>query len=275
MSVDPTTSPPPGPHFHLHYEALELIGAGGFGFVLKAARREDGKKVAVKFALKDRLGKSALVRSKWEDAPGLERWTDGTLVVPLEAYILRKASHDSVVGYVDLFADDSYFYIVSLLLSRSGPDSANSTLSQVMEHHGASWRKPDAPTPKPIVRAPPTPPLTPPTATFPLHPDARPAYRRSPSLQSLGFTSMNAPPPSPVSIPMMRRSSSSDLFECIEAHNSFSEVIARGLFTQVVTAVYDLRGRGVCHRDIKDENLVVDENGIVRRIFPSPSSCGR
>lgn len=131
-----------------------------------------------------------------------------------------------------------------------------------MEHHGASWRKPDA-QPR-AVRLPPTPPLTPPTAAFPLHPDAlaRPAYRRSPSVQSLGFTTISSPP-SPVSMPMMRRSSSSDLFECIEAHNGFSETIARGLFKQVVNVVHDLRLRGICHRDIKDENLLVDANGIV------------
>lgn len=65
---------------------------------------------------------------------------------------------------------------------------------------------------------------------------------------------------------MIRRSSSSDLFECIEAHNSFSETIARGLFKQVVNVVYDLRLRGICHRDIKDENLLVDANGIVSRV---------
>lgn len=131
-----------------------------------------------------------------------------------------------------------------------------------MEHHGSPWQKPEAPKPKNKIRAPPTPPLTPPTATFPLHPEARPTYRRSPSLQSLGFTSLKSPP-SPVSIPMVRRSSSSDLFECIEAHSSFSEGVARRLFKQVVIAISDLRELGICHRDIKDENLVVDSNGVV------------
>jgi serine/threonine protein kinase len=114
-SVQPSSCPPPGQHFHLHYEALELIGAGGFGFVLKVARREDGAELALKLILKDRMSKASLVRSKWEAAPGLQQWSDGTLVVPLEAYIMRKAAHESVVGFVDLFGDDNYFYLVSWL----------------------------------------------------------------------------------------------------------------------------------------------------------------
>lgn len=154
-----------------------------------------------------------------------------------------------------------------------------------MEHHGTPWESR-------AVRAPPTPPLTPPTANFPLHPDIRPVYRRSPSRQSLSLTTLDSssspsspsppvsptasavspterrgsPPfngPVPTSIPMTRRSSSSDLFECIEQHNCFAESTARLLFAQVVEAIADLRARGVVHRDIKDENIVVDTEGVV------------
>lgn len=64
-------------------------------------------------------------------------------------------------------------------------------------------------------------------------------------------------------MPMSRRSSSSDLFECIEQHNRFSEGTARFIFAQITTVVADLRYRGICHRDIKDENLVVDSAGVV------------
>lgn len=114
-SVDPASSPPFGSHFLETYDPLELIGAGGFGFVLKAARRDDPADiVAVKLILKSRMGRTALIRSRWEAAPGLEAWSDGTLVVPLEAYVMRKAGHASVVAYIDLFGDDNYFYLVGL-----------------------------------------------------------------------------------------------------------------------------------------------------------------
>ena len=157
-----------------------------------------------------------------------------------------------------------------------------------MEHHGSPWEKP-APH-QAAIRAPPTPPLTPPTATFPLYAESRPVYRRSPSRQSLSLTTLDSPSsptssvspntspisergsspgapqsvyPVPASMPMARRSSSSDLFECIEQHNCFAESTARLLFTQVVDVIADLRSRGVCHRDIKDENIVVDTGGVV------------
>lgn len=81
--------------------------------MLKVARREDGAELAVKLILKNRMARGGLIRSKWEAAPGLEQWNDGTLVVPLEAYIMRKATHKSVVGFVDLFGDENYFYLVS------------------------------------------------------------------------------------------------------------------------------------------------------------------
>lgn len=66
-----------------------------------------------------------------------------------------------------------------------------------------------------------------------------------------------------MSMPMVRRSSSSDLFECIEQHNCFSEHTARFIFAQVVKAVHDLRKRGIVHRDIKDENVTCDASGTV------------
>lgn len=137
MSVDPTSCPQPGSHFLLHYEPLELIGAGGFGFVLKVSRREDGFHLAVKLILKNRMARGGMVRcSGFAAAPGLEQWSDGTLVVPLEAYIMRKASHESVVGFVDLFGDENYFYLVSRLIAPVGNFPADYASSA---DHGAPW----------------------------------------------------------------------------------------------------------------------------------------
>jgi serine/threonine protein kinase len=54
---------------------------------------------------------------------------------------------------------------------------------------------------------------------------------------------------------------SCDLFECIEQapHKRLSEEQARYIFAQVVETVYYLDSLGITHRDIKDENLVIDK----------------
>jgi hypothetical protein len=64
------------------------------------------------------------------------------------------------------------------------------------------------------------------------------------------------------SFPQFTRRASHDLFECIEQtpNKRLSEGQARYIFAQVVEAVYYLDSQGITHRDIKDENLVVDGN---------------
>ncbi|SCV66887.1 BQ2448_5533 [Microbotryum intermedium] len=279
-AIDPSSSPAPGSFFHLHYQLEELIGSGGFGWVCKATRRSDSRLVAIKLILKNRMARESIVRARWEASEGLDMWEDGTIVLPLEAYVLRQARHRGVVEYLDLFADVNYFYLV-------------------MEHHGSRWLKPSSSHVGAIVPipSPPSPPLTPPMASFPLHSppnssdmDSRSSLRpssemgasssnesprisrptpirRSSALNTLSLTSLESQPQSTVmarSMPMMRRSSSSDLFECIEQHSHFNEPTARFLFTQIAETVYDLRKRGITHRDLKDENIVVDAAGCVK-----------
>ncbi|KAG1455040.1 hypothetical protein G6F56_007166 [Rhizopus delemar] len=56
------------------------------------------------------------------------------------------------------------------------------------------------------------------------------------------------------------RRTSCDLFECIEQHKYFDESRAKDIFRQIVECVAYLDTLGVCHRDIKDENIVIDQN---------------
>ncbi|KAG8896047.1 hypothetical protein FRB99_000201 [Tulasnella sp. 403] len=66
--------------------------------------------------------------------------------------------------------------------------------------------------------------------------------------------------------PNMARRPSHDLFECIEQHKTLSEPQARYIFAQVVETVEYLDSLGISHRDIKDENLVVDKDFNVKLI---------
>ena len=67
--------------------------------------------------------------------------------------------------------------------------------------------------------------------------------------------------------PTFVRRASHDLFECIEQskHKRFDESDAKYVFSQVVGVIEYLDSLGISHCDIKDENIVIDNNLKVRR----------
>jgi serine/threonine protein kinase len=65
----------------------------------------------------------------------------------------------------------------------------------------------------------------------------------------------------------MKRRTSCDLFECIERHHYFEEPLAKMIFKQIASCVAHLDLLGVCHRDIKDENIVIDDQFQVIIIY--------
>lgn len=241
------------PDFAANYTIADELGSGGFGFVVSATRNADRRPVAVKFIWKTKVPTHGWVRD-----PKLG-------VIPLEAFVLRVVDHPSVVKFIDLFDDEDFFYLV-------------------MEMHGTPWHAPDAAdefkkeTAGPVTAdVTPTPvrnegnavnaaPLQSPMVTV-FAPDGTDTTSQ-PNSQDTSDRVQDQPakgltPPRPA--PMERRTSH-DLFECIEQHTRFSEDVAAWVFAQIVEAVYYLAKLGICHRDIKDENCVIDSDWNVKLI---------
>ncbi|KAK4055045.1 hypothetical protein OIO90_003386 [Microbotryomycetes sp. JL221] len=252
-------------NYHLHplfqsqYIIQEELGSGGFGFVVRADRAFDGLSVAVKFIERAKIPSHGWVKSRhWGEAPGLSPLSEGYRVVPLEAFVLRSIKHKGVVGFIDLFEDAQYFYLV-------------------MEHHGTPWQSTSSKADAPVTSPSNLPALAnSPASPVKLSPVPLSTQSRSPlpsptleAMDSSGMPCMTATAPVTLAPPRpapMERRASCDLFECIEQHSRFSENVAKYVFAQIVEVVRDLGRMGCCHRDIKDENIVIGNDLRVKLI---------
>ncbi|KAJ7770246.1 kinase-like domain-containing protein [Mycena maculata] len=240
------------PFFVRSYELEDELGSGGYGFVMTAVHRLTGTEVAVKFILKEKVPDHS-----WMEDKIFRR-------LPTEVMLLRVIDHENIVKCLDLYEDSLYYYLVQ-------------------ELHGTPWHK--------AIRNPPSPPIS---------VSSLPSLSPSVSTDSITLSEPATPPPTSACYPRQQvpcsagagqskrrpqlprpslplplparpeysRRPSHDLFECIEQteHKRLSEDQARYVLAQVVEAIYYLDCHGVTHRDIKDENLVIDKHLKVKLI---------
>ncbi|KAF8608819.1 kinase-like protein [Ceratobasidium sp. AG-I] len=248
------------PKFAQQYYVETELGAGGYGFVLGARNMFTGDQVAVKFIERRLIPNRGLVRDYKND------------VVPLEAVALQLAEHPGVVRFRGLYQDDLYFYLVQEL--HGSPWSKNAKNQHKSDQEGETPEAEPKRTQADVVRSKPSSPVSPytPVQSSPLRPLV--PSLSLPVIPTLGHIVSQrkgeplAPRPSLplLTRPQMPRRASYDLFECIEQHERLSEGQAKYIFAQVVDTVRYLDSIGISHRDIKDENLVIDKDFKVKLI---------
>lgn len=223
------------PQFLANYTIGEELGSGGYGFVVSATENKTGIERAVKFIFRNKIPQHCWVQDRELG------------IIPMEIYILKNVNHPSVISYIDSYQDDHFCYLI-------------------MELHGTQW-----------------------SSNTSLEED----NCRSPALSETSSSSYEEEegsvttedeeyPPTPIATnnnnqyfdiqeqeeqPMIKRRTSCDLFECIERHNNFEEPLAKMIFKQIASCVAHLDLIGVCHRDIKDENIVIDDQFQVQFIL--------
>lgn len=286
--------------FESRYTLISSLGSGGYGFVCVATDHASGKEVAVKFILASKVPAHAWVAyaGGGEEGDGMPE-VGGK--VPMECEVLRRVRHWGVVAGLGVYYDSKFFYLVSPLCLPKDIDMSQSLIHffpfsclQVQELHGDPWAPSTPGTPSASAQSSPSVTM-PPLPTIGMGPPS--PFAPSFALPASPFVgpTQSLPPPSPVtpirpSINMERRGSC-DLFECVERHKKFGEARARMIFKQIgqssqsfesvrsetdpdascfvlatVETVFYLSRVGIYHRDIKDENLVIDRDYKVKLI---------
>ncbi|KAF8200829.1 kinase-like domain-containing protein [Pholiota molesta] len=244
-------------HFVSTYQLEDELGSGGYGFVMTAYHRIEGHEVAVKFIIKDKV----------PDHAWMEDEVFGRL--PTEVVLLSYINHENIVKCLDLFEDSLYFYLVQEL--HGSPWNKSHKLSSIqppcLSRPASSTSTPALSPSASEVSLPQSEPSTPPHMFATIRPHVELGLSGSKTapdeeIPKLLHSSLS------LSKPEISRRPSHDLFECIEQSEDkrLTEMQARYVFAQVVDAVHYLDSHGITHRDIKDENLVIDKNLKIKLI---------
>ncbi|KAI8969055.1 kinase-like domain-containing protein [Mycotypha africana] len=227
------------PAFLHNYIIGEELGSGGYGFVLSARERSTGIERAVKFIFRNKVPLHNWVKDR-ELGP-----------IPMEVYILKNVRHPSVIGYVDFYQDNYFCYLVMELHGTqwsATPNAVNSNTNYTTTH----FEQPRSPALSETSSSGSTSSYC--SIDTPLE-----EYPSFETTNKMNQQQQEAPC-------VIKRRTSCDLFECIERHHSFEEPVAKMIFKQIASCVAYLDKIGVCHRDIKDENIVIDDHFQVKLI---------
>lgn len=63
---------------------------------------------------------------------------------------------------------------------------------------------------------------------------------------------------------VMEIAAGGELYDYLNARKCLEEREARRVFRQIATAVYYCHKHKICHRDLKLENILLDENGSAK-----------
>ncbi|KAF9573804.1 hypothetical protein BGW38_008381, partial [Lunasporangiospora selenospora] len=209
------------PEFLAEYILGDELGSGGFGFVVSATRRSDQKEVAVKFIFQDKVPVHG-----WAKDPEMG-------VIPMEIYVLRNVQHPSIIGFLNVYQDSRYFYLVMEL--HGTPWSTSNPLLSKEENMMAAMAQATMAQQQAQANG-----GTGSATTTCSGSESFPATTSSSSSSLNQLADDQSPRPA-----LLVRRTSCDLFECIEHHSKFSESQARMIFKQIVDCVFYLNSRGI------------------------------
>ncbi|TPX43212.1 hypothetical protein SeMB42_g04036 [Synchytrium endobioticum] len=257
------------------YVWIGILGWGGNGFVAEALRED--KPVAVKFITRARVDESSLVPNDKIPAG-----------IPLEAEIIRRVRHPNIVGFIDIFADDTLYYLVitkaAKLTWRLGPQRDNSQAELALQPRNVRrhvtpreslvndkpYKRPTNPAIRDSVSKPGPTRDSVVTNTILSELSASPLVHSSlsPILQSHADSLTQSPTPSPTTPPNQppnlllrpRHSHQGDLLDFLQQYGKTPRRVIRHIIMQIVSAYQALLNQGFLYLDFRPENIVIDDS---------------